>query len=255
MQIVVTGVGAVTPVGIGGEEAYRAMCAGKSGLVRLPAWADEYPAQVAGVVNFDAKANGLKGKTISRNARYTHFALVAAQQAIKDAGLDTATVNQERFGCIIGSGIGGVEWFENNCNAFSAGGGGYASLRNVEPFLIPALIANTASGMVAIAHGAKGPNYCVTTACASGTHSIGSALKHMRDGEADVMLCGGAEAALTPLCYAGFCQLTAMVTKFNAAPETASRPFDKERAGFVMSEGAGVLLLETEEHALARYIY
>jgi 3-oxoacyl-[acyl-carrier-protein] synthase II len=106
--------------------------------------------------------------------------------------------------------------------------------------------------MVAIAHNAKGPNYCVTTACASGTHSIGSALKHMRDGEADIMLAGGAEAALTPLCYAGFCQLTAMTTKFNDDPTKASRPFDKERSGFVMAEGAGVLLLETEEHALAR---
>lgn len=252
MQIVVTGVGAVTPVGIGGEESYRAMCEGKSGLVRLPAWADEYPAQVAGIVKFDAKANGLKGKTINRNGRYTHFALVAAQQAIADAKLDTKAVDSDRFGCIIGSGIGGVEWFENNCKAFAEGGGGYNSLRNVDPFLIPALIANTASGMVAIAHGAKGPNYCVTTACASGTHSIGAALKHMRDGEADIMLCGGSEAALTPLCYAGFCQLTAMVTKFNDSPEKASRPFDKDRAGFVMSEGAGVLLLETEEHALAR---
>lgn len=121
------------------------MCAGKSGLVRLPSWADEYPAQVAGMVNFDPKANGLKGKTVSRNGRYTHFALVAAKQAIADAALDTKAVDASRFGCIIGSGIGGVEWFENNCNAFTAGGGGYNSLRNVQPFLIPALISNTAS--------------------------------------------------------------------------------------------------------------
>jgi 3-oxoacyl-[acyl-carrier-protein] synthase II len=121
------------------------MCEGKSGLVKLPSWANEYPAQVAGVVNFDAKANGLKGKTISRNGRYTHFALVAAQQAIKDANLDTKAIDSTRFGCIIGSGIGGVEWFENNCNAFTAAGGGYNSLRTVEPFLIPALISNTAS--------------------------------------------------------------------------------------------------------------
>ena len=106
--------------------------------------------------------------------------------------------------------------------------------------------------MIGIAHGAKGPNYCVTTACASGTHSIGAALKHMRDGEADIMLAGGSEAALTPLCFAGFCALTAMVTKYNDTPEKASRPFDKDRAGFVMGEGAGCLLLETEEHALAR---
>jgi len=251
-KIVVTGLGAVTPVGIGADEAYKALCEGKSGLRRLPAWADEYPAQLAGVVDFDAKANGLKGKTIKRNGRYTHFAIAAANQAIADAGLDTAEIDAERFGCIVGSGIGGIEWFEQNCYRFNAAGGGYDSLRSVEQFLIPALIANTASGMIAIQNNCKGPNYCVTTACATGTHSIGSALKHLRDGEADIMIAGGSEAALTPLCFAGFCALTAMQSKYNETPEKASRPFDKDRAGFVMSEGAGVVILETEEHALAR---
>jgi 3-oxoacyl-[acyl-carrier-protein] synthase II len=251
-KIVITGVGAITPVGIGGDVAYKALCEGKSGIKRLPSWADEYPAQLAGIVDFDPKANGLKGKTIKRNARYTHFALAATNQAIADAGLDTATLDGSRFGCIIGSGIGGVEWFEDNCNAFTASKGGYNGLRSVDSFLIPALIANTASGMVAIDHGARGPNYCVTTACASGTHAIGSALKHMRDGEADIMIAGGSEAALTPLCYAGFCALTAMATKYNDTPEKASRPFDSDRAGFIMAEGAGILILETEEHALAR---
>lgn len=181
------------------------------------------------MVDFDAKAHGLKSKTISRNARYTQFALVAAQQAITDAKLDVTKVDGDRFGCIMGSGIGGVEWFENNCNAFTAGGGGYNSLKEVNSFLIPALIANTASGMIAIEHGARGPNYCVTTACATGTHSIGAALKHMRDNEADIMIAGGSEAALTPLCFAGFCSLTAMTSKSNDAPEKASRPFDKDR--------------------------
>jgi 3-oxoacyl-[acyl-carrier-protein] synthase II len=181
------------------------------------------------MVDFDPKANGLKSKAISRNGRYTHFALVAARQAIADAGLDVQKVNSDRFGCIVGSGIGGVEWFENNCNSFTAAGGGYNSLRSVDPFLIPALIANTASGMIAIEHGMKGPNYCVTTACATGSHSIGAALKHMRDGEADIMLAGGSEAAITPLCFAGFCSLTAMATKYNETPEKASRPFDKNR--------------------------
>jgi 3-oxoacyl-[acyl-carrier-protein] synthase II len=228
------------------------MCEGKSGIVRLPSWADEYPAQLAGIVDFNPKEHGLKGKTISRNGRYTHFALVAAKQAIADAGLDTSTINKERFGCIVGSGIGGVEWFENNCNAFTAAGGGYNSLRSVDQFLIPALISNTASGMIAIEHGAQGPNYCVTTACATGTHSIGAALKHMRDGEADIMIAGGSEAALTPLCFAGFCALTAMTVKNNDNPSKASRPFDRDRSGFVMSEGAGIIIMETEEHALAR---
>lgn len=261
-KIVITGVGAVTPVGIGGDVAYKALCDGKIGIRKLPQWADEYPAQLAGYVDFDPKEHGLKGKTIKRNARYTHFALAATMQAIEDAKLDTSAINQDRFGCIMGSGIGGVEWFENNCNAFTAakGGpefvtaaaGGYNGLRSIDSFLIPALIANTASGMIAIAHGAKGPNYCVTTACASGTHSIGAALKHMRDGEADIMIAGGSEAALTPLCFAGFCALTAMTTKNNDNPEKASRPFDKDRSGFVMGEGAGVIIIETEEHALAR---
>lgn len=255
-KIVITGLGAVTPVGIGADESYKAMCEGKVGIRRLPEWADEYPAQLAGIVDFDPKANGLKGKTINRNARYTHFALVAAKQAVKDAGLDTKAIDSNRFGCIVGSGIGGVEWFENNCNAFTSKvnekGGGYNSLRMVDSFLIPALIANTASGMIAIEHSAKGPNYCVTTACASGTHSIGAALKHLRDGDADIMIAGGSEAALTPLCFAGFCALTAMATKYNDTPEKASRPFDKERAGFIMSEGAGIIVMETEEHALAR---
>ena len=228
------------------------MIAGKSGIRKLPSWADEYPAQLAGYIDFDPKACGLKGKTINRNGRYTHFALVAANQAIEDAKLDINQINKERFGCIVGSGIGGVEWFEDNCKAFEKAGGGYNGLRAIDNFLIPALISNTASGMIAIAHGAKGPNYCVTTACASGTHSIGAALKHMRDGEADIMIAGGSEAALTPLCYAGFCALTAMVTKYNDTPEKASRPFDKDRAGFVMGEGAGVIIMETEEHALAR---
>lgn len=240
-------------MGIGGDVAYKAMCDGKSGIKKLPSWADEFPAQLAGYVeDFDAKALGLKGKTVKRNGRYTHFALVAAEQAISDANLDIESVDKDRFGCIVGSGIGGVEWFENNCNAFTAAGGGYNSLRSIDPFLIPALISNTASGMIAIKHGCKGPNYCVTTACATGTHSIGAALKHMRDGEADIMLAGGSEAALTPLCFAGFCALTAMVSKYNDSPEKASRPFDKDRGGFVMGEGAGVILLETEEHAKAR---
>ena len=154
---------------------------------------------------------------------------MAAKQAILDANLDLKTIDGDRFGCIVGSGIGGIEWFENSANAFTAAGGGYNSLRSVDPFLIPALISNTASGMIAIEHGARGPNYCVTTACATGTHSIGSALKHIRDGEADIMLAGGSEAALAPLCFAGFCALTAMAVKYNDTPEKASRPFDKNR--------------------------
>ena len=209
--------------------------------------------QLGGVVqNFDPVALGIDPKTVSRNARYTHFALVAAAEAMKDADLFKKEVNQDRFGCIIGSGIGGIEWFENSCTKFDAADGGLQGLRTVDSMLIPALISNTASGMVALDHKAKGPNYCVVTACASGSHSIGAALKHLRDGEADIMIAGGSEATITPLCFSGFCRLTAMTGASNDAPEKASRPFDKKRAGFVMGEGAGILILETEEHALAR---
>jgi 3-oxoacyl-[acyl-carrier-protein] synthase II len=191
--------------------------------------------QLGGYIDFDAKDHGMKQKLIKRNGRYTQFAMVAADQAIKDAKLDTAAVDSSRFGCIVGSGIGGVEWFENNSKNFiAAGGEGYSALRAVDQFFIPALIANTASGMIAIEHNAKGPNYCVTTACASGTHSIGAALKHLRDGDADIMIAGGSEAAVTPLCFAGFVALTAMVSKFNDAPEKASRPFDKDRFAAVV---------------------
>lgn len=188
------------------------------------------PLQLGGVVDFDPKANGLKGKSISRNGRYAQFALVAAKQALDDAKLDPKTLaDPSRFGVIVGSGIGGIEWFEDNCNAFTKAGGGYSGLKVVDPFLIPALISNLASGVIAIEHGAKGPNYGVVTACATGSHSIGSALKHLRDGEADIMLAGGSEASITPLCFAGFCSLTAMVSKFNDSPQKASRPFDKNR--------------------------
>lgn len=194
-------------------------------------------------MDFDPKAHGLKGKTISRNGRYAQFALVAAKQALEDGKLDSKTIaDPGRFGVIVGSGIGGIEWFEENSNAFTKAGGGYAGLKVVDPFLIPALISNLASGVIAIEHNAKGPNYGVVTACATGSHSIGSALKHLRDGEADIMLAGGSEASITPLCFAGFAALTAMVSKYNETPEKASRPFDKNRLVcysqlFVFSDG------------------
>lgn len=260
-KIVVTGLGAVSPVGIGAHTMFDALCEGKSGIVRLPSWADEFPAKCGGLVqDFDIKQNGIKPKTASRNARYTHFALAAAQQAIADAKLPLDGIDSDRFGVIVGSGIGGIEWYESAVRNFAKKEeeeGSYRALRGISPFLIPALISNTASGMIAIECGAKGPNYCVTTACATGSHAIGAALKHLRDGEADIMLAGGTEAAITPVAFAGFCALTAMSTKYNDMPEKASRPFDKDRNGFVMGEGAGVLLLETEEHALKRgaYIY
>lgn len=187
-----TGLGAVSPVAIGAHKMFDALCEGKSGISRLPSWADEFPAQLGATVkNFDPKEHGLKGKTVSRNARYTHFAMIAAQQALLDGAIDLSSIDKERFGVIVGSGIGGIEWYEDSVRAFAKteeAESSYRALRGVNPFLIPALISNTASGMIAIEHGAKGPNYAVATACATGSHAIGAALKHLRDGEADVML-------------------------------------------------------------------
>lgn len=171
---------------------FDALCAGKSGISRLPSWADEFPAKLAAVVkDFDPKQLGLKAKTVSRNARYTHFAMVAAQQAIADAGLDLDALDKDRFGVIVGSGIGGIDWYDQSVRTFDKAEreqGSYRAMRSVDPFLIPAMISNTASGVVAIEHGARGPNYCVASACASGSHAIGAALRHLQNGDADVML-------------------------------------------------------------------
>ena len=165
--------------------------------------------------------------------------------AIDDGALDTATVDSSRFGVIIGSAFGGMDTFETQTLNLNAG-------KKVSPFTIPALLGNTASGIVGIELGAQGPNFGVASACAAGSHAIGEAMRFMQNGAADVMITGGAEAAITPLSFGGFSAMKAMCTKFNDQPTKASRPFDADRAGFVMGEGAGVLLLETEEHAKAR---
>eukprot|EP00611_Tribonema_gayanum_P025652 TRINITY_DN589_c0_g2_i3.p1 TRINITY_DN589_c0_g2~~TRINITY_DN589_c0_g2_i3.p1 ORF type:complete len:497 (-),score=181.45 TRINITY_DN589_c0_g2_i3:144-1556(-) len=252
-KIVVTGVGSVSAVGWGADAHFQKLLAGESGLKKMPSWADEYPARVGALVDpsFDP-AEWMDKRESRRQGRYTHFAMAASKMAIEDAKLDVTAIDSDKFGVLIGSGIGGVEFFEDNCNKFTAAGGNGAGLKKVSPFLIPALISNTASGVVAIDLKARGPNFGVVSACATGTHAIGTAMDFMLRGEADVMLAGGSEAAMTPLCFAGFAAMKAMVTSFNDDPHKASRPFDKDRAGFVMGEGAGVLLLETEAHALAR---
>lgn len=174
--------------------------------------------------------------------------MAAAKSALTDAKLDASTIaDAQRFGVLIGSGVGGLESVERSCEILSTKGP-----RKISPFLLPALIGNTATAMVAIAVGAKGPNFGLVSACATGTHALGEALKYLQLGECDVMLAGGSEAAITPLGFAGFTSMRAMCTDGNDNPSTASRPFDSKRSGFVMGEGAGVLVLETEEHALAR---
>jgi 3-oxoacyl-[acyl-carrier-protein] synthase II len=185
-------------------------------------------------------------KEARRNDRYTHFGFVAARQAVSDAALDMSREDGDRVGVIIGSGIGGMQTYETQLrNLFEKGP------RKVSPFTIPALIINMCSGLVAIDLGARGPNFGVVSACASGTHALGEAATAIRRGDADVMIAGGSEATITPFAYASFCAMKAMSTR-NDAPEKASRPFDRNRDGFVMGEGAGVLVLESLEHAAAR---
>jgi 3-oxoacyl-[acyl-carrier-protein] synthase II len=185
-------------------------------------------------------------KEARRNDRYTHFGFVAAKQAVADSGLNMAAEDGDRVGVIIGSGIGGMHTYETQLrNLFDRGP------RKVSPFTIPSLIGNMCSGLVAIELGARGPNFGMVSACATGTHSLGEAAHAIRRGDADVMVAGGSEAAVTPFAYASFCSMKAMSTR-NDDPRGASRPFDKSRDGFIMGEGAGILVLESEEHARAR---
>lgn len=252
-KVVVTGLGVVHQLGLGADEFYDNLCAGATGLQRLPKWADEFPCKVGVPLTREFKIKDyMDPKEAKRQARYTQFAMAAARMAVDDSKLDLETVNKFKFGALVGSGVGGVEFFENNLRNFIAGGEGLSGWKKVSPFLIPGLIADTATGLIAIEFGCKGPNFGVVSACATGTHAIGTALGFIQTGVADVMLAGGSEAALTSFCFTGFDVMTAMVRDFNDNPTKASRPFDAKRAGFVMAEGAGVLMLESEEHAKSR---
>ncbi|CAM9792932.1 unnamed protein product [Heterosigma akashiwo] len=252
-KVVVTGLGCVSEVGIGADEFYKNLCDGFTGVQRLPSWADEFPCRVGVPLTRDFKIKDyMDPKEAKRQARYTHFAMAAARMAIEDSNLDLETVDKFKFGALVGSGVGGVEFFENNLKKFVKAGEGGSGWKKVSPFLIPGLIADTATGLIAIEFGCKGPNFGVVSACATGTHALGTALNFIQTGVADVMLAGGSEAALTPFCFAGFDVMTAMCRDFNDTPEKASRPFDSKRAGFVMAEASGVLMIESEEHAKAR---
>lgn len=247
-RVVITGIGTVTNFGDGVDRFWDSLLAGKSGIGRVESFdVSDYASQVGSeCLHFDA-GQYMDPKEARRNDRYTQFAVAGAHMALSDAGLDPKVVDPDRFGVLIGSGIGGMITIQTQSHRLFKMGP-----RKVSPFMIPSLIANIASGVVAIEVGARGPNYGIVSACASGTHSIGEAFHMLRDGEADVMLAGGSEAAITELGYAGFCSMKAMSTGYNDAPETASRPFEKGRDGFVMGEGTGVLTMETLEHAQAR---
>jgi 3-oxoacyl-[acyl-carrier-protein] synthase II len=248
-RVVVTGLGAITPVGNNVNEFWNSLIQGKSGvdiIKRFDPFKYNLPVVIAAEVkNFDPKKY-LDPKQARRMSDFVKFAMVAAKEAIQDAGLEPDKVDPNRVGVIVGTGIGGLRDIEEQQTLLLQKGA-----RRVSPFFIPSGISNIASGYISIEFGFKGPNSCVVTACATGTHSIGDAFKIIQRGDADVMIAGGTESAITPLGIAGFANMKALSTR-NDEPQKASRPFDAERDGFVMGEGAGILVLEELEHAKRR---
>lgn len=246
-RVVITGLGAVTPIGIGKDEFWQALLAGVSGVGKITRFdASEFTTQIAGEIkDFDA-TKYIDKKEAKRMDRCTHFAVAASKMAFEHSGIDLASEDLTRIGTMIGTGIGGMDALhEQYKNLFDKGP------NRVSPFFIPMMIGNMAAGQTSITFGLQGPCSCVVTACATGTNAIGDAFKVIQRGDADVMVAGGTEAAISPIAVAGFCSMKAMSTR-NDEPEKASRPFDKDRDGFVMGEGAGVVILESLEHATAR---
>src|SRR6058998_2202992 len=246
-RVVVTGLGAVTPVGNTADEFWSALLQGRSGVGPITKFdATDYPTRIAGEVkNFDP-LDFVDKKEARRLDPFLQYAMACSVMAVEDAGLDTTRVDGDRFGVLIGSGIGGIQTLLANHETLREKGPD-----RVSPFFIPMMIVNMASGLVSMRFGAKGPNSAVITACATGNHAIGDALRLIQRGEADVMIAGGAEAIIIPLTIAGFCAMKAMSTR-NGEPTKASRPFDAGRDGFVCGEGGGVLVLEALEHAVRR---
>jgi 3-oxoacyl-[acyl-carrier-protein] synthase II len=247
-KIVITGIGVVTPIGIGNIEFTQALKAGKSGTSIVDSFdTSAYTTKFAAVVkNFCPEQFIDDKKKIKRMARFTQFGFSAAKMAVEDSGLDVSKEDLSRIGVITGTGIGGLDIIEEEEQTLLSKGP-----RRVSPFLIPMIITNMLPGEIAINYGFTGPNYAVTSACASSNNAIGDALRLLRSGDADVIVSGGAEGAVVPLGLAGFCSIKALSQR-NHEPQKASRPFDKNRDGFVMGEGAGIVVLETLEHALNR---
>ncbi|MCX5709851.1 MAG: beta-ketoacyl-ACP synthase II [Candidatus Omnitrophica bacterium] len=247
-RVVVTGLGMIAAVGNDVPACWEALKAGKSGIGPITAFdVSRFDSRIAGEVKgFDPLIYGLNTKDIKRMDKFSQYAVACSMQAIKDSGLDLSKVNRERFGVIIGSGIGSLHTVEVEHNIYLEKGPSRMS-----PFLIPMLIVNAASGQVAIHLGLKGPNSAVATACASGSHAIGDAFKVIERGDADMMMTGGTESCIVPTAVGGFCALKGLSTR-NNEPQRASRPFDKERDGFVIAEGCGMVVLENLEHAKKR---
>lgn len=246
-RVVITGIGAVTPVGIGKDAFWNALIEGKSGVGPITRFdVSEYTTKIAGEVTDFVVTDFIDKKEAKRMDRSTQYAVAASKMAIEDAKLDLDVENRERIGVIIGTGIGGMEALYEQYKVLFAKGPS-----RISPFLVPMMIGNMASGMTSIKFGLQGPSSCVVTACATGTNSIGDAARAIKYGDADVMVAGGTEAPISPAALAGFGSMKALSTR-NDEPELASRPFDKDRDGFVMGEGAGIVILEELEHALAR---
>jgi len=248
-RVVITGIGVVSPIGNNVADFWQNLVAGKSGIDTISSFdPDKYGLSVkiaAEVKNFNPE-DYFDKKDAQKLSDFIKFAYAAAMEAIKDASLENANIDKDRVGVIVGTGIGGLKDIEEQNEILNEKGA-----RRVSPFFIPYGIANMASGVIAIKYGFRGPNYCVVSACATGNHSIGDAFRIIQRGDADIMISGGTESAITPLGIAGFASLKALSTR-NDEPQKASRPFDKDRDGFVMGEGAGILILEEYEHAKKR---
>ncbi len=248
-RVVITGMGVVSPIGIGIETFEEALFKGKNGIATISLFdASSYRSQIAGEVrNFNPR-DYLPPKQIGRMDRFTQMGMVAAEEAIKQAGILSSEEDSGKIGILVGSGVGGLYTIGREQTVLLEKGP-----RRVSPFLVPMLITDIASAQIAIKYGFSGPNFSISTACASGNHSIGEAFKIIQRGDAEVMVAGGAEAAITPLGLAGFCSMRALSTR-NDEPAKASRPFDKQRDGFVIGEGAGVVVLEKWERAIKRKV-
>lgn len=246
-RVVVTGVGAVTPIGNTVKDFWEGMLAGKSGAGPFTRFdTTDYPTRFGCEVKNFVAEDHFDRKEARKLEMFVQYAVVASREAVADSGLELEKEDLCRFGVYVGSGIGGIQTIEEQHTILLERG-----MKRVSPFLIPRLISNMGAGQISIFLGFKGPNVCIVTACATGTHCVGEAFKVIQRGQATAMLAGGAESALTPLGVAGFCNMKALSER-NDSPATASRPFDLNRDGFVMGEGAGILLLEDYEHAKAR---
>ena len=246
-RVVITGLGLVTPLGVGVEETWTALCEGKSGIAEITRFdASGFDTQIAGEVKDFHPEDFLPKKEAKRIQLFIAYAVAASRMALEDSGLIIDSTNQNRVGVLTGCGMGGLQILEQTSSILKKKGP-----KRVTPFFIPMMIGNMAPGMISIYLGAKGPNSSIATACAAGTHAVGDAFKIIKQGAADAMITGGVESVITPTCIAGFNAMKALSVR-NHEPEKASRPFDRDRDGFIVGEGCGILILETLEAALKR---